>query len=431
MNRNRKIILKVLAIFFSITCIISFNLGIKTIGEYKNRMYYDFKDFGTALEKFSDELFGILILKDYELSNKVLFNKDALKSFERSKRDAANFGSNLSYYDFEDLYARINEVIVNIFNDGIINSSEREFIMTFYEYNKELIENYKDIFGPLYNTNNTNYRRRFERNIDRAFADFCENADSKLNSDKYMNLISYQGDYSDFDYISAENFINDIFSKVVPAQHLKYNNKNEISTDMLVYTTHAEDDEINILEKNPEPQYKVEYDKKTKELRVKLFASIVPPQSFKEEEIDSLADNIIKRFNYNGFLYEREIKFNSDGEFYGIDYSYINKIGDVYDKSQEIKLSVTSYGIVNEFYIVDHDNMDLEFNFIDSEEILQKVCDAEVIDIYKVKNIKGEAEFIVKLSYEEVNYDVIFNGVTGEMKNYSRNGVYPNNKWTF
>lgn len=420
---TKKIIFKILIVCY-VSCSLCIMFSSRISGDYKSRMYYDFKDFGSALEEFNDELFGILIVKDYELNNKILFNKHALKSFERSKLYSSKFGSRLSFYDFEDMYTRTNEVIVNIFKDGIVSKSEQKYIITLYDYNKELIDNYKGIFGLLYDSYNVNLKRKLKRNINSAYADFCENADAKLNSEKYMYLINYQGDYSDFNYIRAENFIYEIFSKLVPNQQLKYNNVNEVNSDMLVYKTHANDDGVNILEKNPEPQYEVEYNKETKELTVRLFSYIVPPQRLKEEEIDSLADEIIKKFNYDGFLYERELTVDSEGELNRINYLYINKIGDVYDKQQEVRISITSYGIVDEFYIVDYDSADCEHNFIDSEEILHKINDnAEVIGIYKVKNIKNEVEYLVQLLYEEVNYDLVFNGATGQIKNYSRNDL--------
>lgn len=229
-------------------------------------------------------------------------------------------------------------------------------------------------------------------------------------------LKNYKGDFTDFDTRKAEEFIKDVFSKVLPGRVLIYNNTDDINADNLIFATYEDTKEIKSSTVNIIPQYEIYYDKRSKEALLRLVGRVSPTYTLKEEEIDSIAQNIITRLNYKGILDERTVSNFSIPELSSINYSYIYLLNDVWDKRRDIELELDSYGLVRELRIIDsEDNIDL--NFMDISETINLIENkADVKGIQKIININGDLEYIINIDFKGTDFIVVIDGTTGKFK---------------
>lgn len=417
-NNNYKLILIILIFIF---IFVIWNPDLKISEGYKSRMYYDLKNYVSEIEELNEKLSGILITEGFDHLDKELYiNNEILRSFERSKIDAGRIGNFDYTNDYDDIYRRFNDNIVNILYDETTSNSEKEYINTLYDYNTELISDYRGILESLHGRGKENGEKRIINKITKVYNEFSNKADEILNTEYYSMLKDYKGDFSNFDFNRAEKFVDDIFSKVVPGQILNYNNKADIYADKFIFTTHEDGEKMDTRTVYQVPQYRIEYDKEGREVYLTLVGGTIPTYVLKEEEVDSIAQDILERLNYEGFLYERTVSNFNIPQLSSITYSYINKIDDIWDQQQKIELVLDSCGFVQELRIVDRENAEGLY-FVDIKEILSKIHkEADVNNIYKVKNIEGEAEYIVKLTYKGTNYNLVFDGGNGNLKKSDR-----------
>ncbi|WMJ77312.1 MULTISPECIES: hypothetical protein [unclassified Sedimentibacter] len=411
-NAKLKTIL-IIAAFLGVSIYMKLNPDILVSSEFKERMYYDFKSYEEEIEGLDEKLSSIIIANEYN-PNKLLLNVKTLNNFVKSKNNAARIGKYSLSYEYYDIYGRYNDNIEYIFQDGIINTSEQEYINNLYDYNKEIIQEFNIIMEPLNREDYTS--RQFYKNIINIYEEFSLNADEILNGENYSMLRNYSGDFSDFDTGRAEKFVKDIFSKVVPGRRLTYNNMDDLNDYRLLFATYDAEEEINASAINNDPQYVIEYDKRSSEVYLRLVGRVTPTYVLKEDEVDSIAQDIIKRLNYQGDLYEKTVSNFNIPQLASIKYSYINKKDDVWDKRQDMELELDSYGLVIQLHIFDNDgNVKLDFIEIsDITTLIQK--QADINDIYKTRNIDGELEYIINVNYKDTDYNLIIDGTTGEFK---------------
>lgn len=398
--------LLIIIVFIGLSLYLKLNPGILVSSDLKERMYYDFKSYKEEIEILNDKLASVIIADNYDI-NKLLLNDEVLNNFGKSKNNAARIGRYSLRYDYDDVYLRYNENIKNVLEDGFINETEEEYINTLYDYNDKVIYEFNKLMEP---------ENKGAKNIIDIYEEFSINADNVLNTENYGKLKSYRDDFSDFDIARAEEFVNDIFSKVVPGRQLNYNNLDDLNAESIVFTTHEDGDKIDGKIAYEEPQYRIEYDKRNRQVHLRLAARVIPTFVLKEEEIDSLAEDIIKRLNYKGALYEKKISNIAIPRLSSINYTYTNIIDDVWDKQQDLTIEFNSYGYVDTLYIVDSD--DYIDNFTDISKTINLIQKkADINEIYKIRNIKGDLEYIVKVNYKGTDYNMIIDGTSGEFKN--------------
>lgn len=378
--------------------------------DLKDRMYYDLKSYKEEIENLNYKLASSNITNNYDL-NKLLINDKVLINFEKSKNDAATIGRYSLSYDYDDIYLRYNEIIIYALENGI-SESEQDYINTLYDYNVELIHEFNRLFEPLNSSDNT--RQKFYKNIINIYKEFSITADDILNTEDYSNLKSYKGDFSEFDMVRAEKFVMDTFSMVVPGRELNYN-MDDLYDDSLIFSTHAEGNNIDTKIRYREPQYEIKYDKKSREVYIRLVGSIIPSYFLKEEEIDIIAQDIVAKLNYKGSLIDKTVSNIGIPGLSSINYTYTNKNDDVWDKQQDLSIELDSYGLVRELHIVDSD--DFTNIYVDITDIIERIKEkADINDIYKIRNTIGELEYIVNITYKGTYYNIIIDGTTGELK---------------
>lgn len=414
-KKNEKLkILTIVLIALVIHFFLKLNPSCLVSSDLKRRMYNDFKSYESEIENLNKKLTSIIIANEYDI-NKLLINVEVLNNFSKSKNNAASIGGYGLRYDYDDIYLRYNENIQAILEDGIINDTEQVYINTLYDYNGEIIKEFNNLLQPINNSRNNTIQKSY-KNIINDYLEFSASADEILNTKNYKVLKDYRGDFSNFDLIRAETFIKDVFSKVVPKRELNYNNINDLNADSLIFTTHENGDDIDTGTIYEEPQYRIEYDKKSKEVYLRLTGKVIPSYVLEEEEIDSIAQDLIAKLNYKGVLNEKTVSNISVPQLSSITYSYTNKTDDVWDKQQDLNIGLDSYGLVRELYIIDSDDY-MNIDFIDINKTINHIQKkAEINDIYKIRNISGELEYSININYKGTDYNMVINGITGEFK---------------
>ncbi|MCC5911691.1 MAG: hypothetical protein JJT76_14795 [Clostridiaceae bacterium] len=394
--------------------------------QFNNRMYYDFQDFGIALEEMNESISSIFILqKDSFTKEKSFMDRKALLDYLSSKRYAADRGNFTRRHEYPSLYREVDRVIDNILLDGRVSPSEERYLKKLYAYNEALIHAHREALGDTDDMNSEAWRNARDE-IVTIYEEFSTIANDLIDSEEYSFLQDFKGDFEEVHFLRAKKFSEKVFSKAIPDQALPFDNREEKYTEKFIFSTH-DDEDIRIYGLNEETQYKVLYHKGSREVTLYSWRGIIPSNQntsdmYTEKELDALAEEILAKFGDVGFLYDRSVTIDLESKkLQSITYAYIQKIDDVYDEQQKVELTLTNYGAVSKLYIVDHDDIEMKLPLVSQEEILEKLSpDTTVQAIFKVRNLQGEMEYEVHILYEGTTYGVIFDGDTGGLKYYGR-----------
>ena len=273
-NNEKLKYLTIIIIALVISFLLKLNPSYLVSSDLKRRMYSDFKSFEGEIENLNKKLASIIIANDYDL-DKLPLNVEVLNNFSKSKNNAASIKRYGLRYDYDDVYLRYNENIQNILEDGIIGDTEQVYINALYDYNGEIIKEFNNLLKPINNGRYDTTQKPYKSIID-DYIEFSVSADEILNTQDYKILKDYRGDFSNFDILRAENFIKDVFSKMVPQRELNFNNMDDLNADSVIFTTHEDGDDIDTGTVYEEPQYRIEYDKKSREVYLRLVGNVIP-----------------------------------------------------------------------------------------------------------------------------------------------------------
>ncbi|QEK11531.1 hypothetical protein FQB35_03595 [Crassaminicella thermophila] len=394
--------------------------------DLKNNMYYNFEDFGEALETFNDELSKILVLGYDDFDKKKEFiDESIVRAFHRSNWDASDMGKGKAIYDYDFMYLNINKVIHNLLDDGNITLSEEKYIKSLYEYNEELIKEYNNILGDVRYNWNFGKIHALEKRIASIYNDYSQKADKLLETPKYKFLKEYEGEFKEVGFEHAKAYCEEVFSKLVKNQRLKYDNKDEANNDEYVFKNYKELDHnkelFTVKNDISDIDYKVTYNKKTKKVTVMAVSYIVPKKKYKEDELDNIVKNTIAKFNQNVVNYYKSKKYDSEGKLSYITYLYIEKNNDIYDEMKKIKINIKIHGLISKLEIIDHNDKPIILPNVSKKDILSKIDkEAEIIDAFIIRNMKGTA-YVVHLKYGDTLYEAVFDGEDGKIIYYGRN----------
>lgn len=392
--------------------------------DLKDGMYDDFKDFGIELKLFNDQLSKILIVEDDDVNKeKVFIDENIVGDFYRSNYDASKRSKGRSLDDYLFMYWHVNEVIYNILSDKTITLSEEKYLRSLYTYTDELIKEYNDIVKDVQSDFDFDNIRKLQKRIIPIYNDYSKKADTLLNTPAYSFLKEYEGDFQKRDFEEVKAYCEEIFSKLVKNQALKYDNQHEVNKDQYVLKTSLKTGlptSYSELQRE-DVDYEVRYNKKTKQVVVKAVSYIVPSKKYTEEQIDNMANDTILKFNENAINYDKKIKYDEKGKIHYITYDYIEKVNDVYDEMKKIEMHIEGHGLVSQFEIMYPYNKAIILPRIGKEEIISKIDKAaEIKDISIIRNIEGRIEYAVHLKYGDTLYEAVFDGKTGNLTYYGR-----------
>lgn len=395
---------------------------VSAYNDLKDRMYYDFEDFGKELENLNDNISQILLL-DYTFNrDKELINKHIVANLFRSNLDASDYGDGKAIYDFDSIYRQVDDVIKSIISDNMIDISEQKYLETLYDYNAELIKEYKNIIGDLYDDWNFSKSRIIRRNIIKIYSSYCQKADDLLNNEKYVFLKNYRGSFKDADFEKAKHYCEQAFSKLIEPKTLEQDDNPEQYTDIYRFRASVEPRyENKTTVAYDTVDYEIVYDKTTDKITVRATKYWVPSNRYSENELDSRADTIISRFNDSVFLYDKQVKYDDEGKLDYIAYSYISKKDDIYDEMERMALVIESHGLISKFETVCPNNKEIGIPDISKEDILDKLNDkCQVKEIILIRNLTGQLEYEAHVEYKGTLYSIVFDGDNGDLKYFGR-----------
>ena len=240
-------------------------------GDLKTRMCYDFEYFGEELEKLNANISQILLLESHDFNaDKDFINKNAVLNFSKSNRDASDYGKSKAIHDYDHMYLRVNNVIKSILSDDIIDFSEEEYLKALYSYNDQLIKEYKIILGDLYDGFNSDQ-------FTQLYNSYSQKSEELLHEEEYKFLKSYKGNFEKADFEKAKKYCEQVFSELVEAKSLEYDDDPEQYTDIYEFNTQSEYIHENKTRvKDDTVSYKITYEKKTGRVAVKAVSYWVP-----------------------------------------------------------------------------------------------------------------------------------------------------------
>ncbi|WP_053955349.1 hypothetical protein [Inediibacterium massiliense] len=421
MKKSHKKILSM--IIYVVLSILIMHYGRITTDGYRDlkcRMYYDFECFGIELEHFNNELSKILVLKDFnDNKEKVYINENSAINFYRSNYRASDMGEGKGVYDYDFMYRNINDVIHQIFSDGMITPSEEKYLQSLYNYTDALIHEYRKIVGDAPEGYDYKKTRKLESDIVDIYNNYSKKAEDLLYSKKYSFLKEYEGDFKDYDFQKAKKYCEKVFLIVAPDQILKYDNKDEINNKEYIFKAYK--DRSTAKDKESNVDYEVSYNKITNKIVVNAVSYNIPSKKNKEDKIDRMANEVIRKLNPNLINYERKVRYDKK-KLDRITYGYIEKINGVYDETKKVKMVIEGHGLISKFEIFYPNDENIKMPTIKKEEVLSKINPkAKIKDCHIRRNIEGRVEYVVHLEYKGTLYEVIFDGEEGTLKSYDRN----------
>ncbi|MFT5872536.1 MAG: hypothetical protein ACI8WT_001467 [Clostridium sp.] len=409
---------------------------IKPLANYsedlKNRMFYDFRDFGTELENFNDQISQTLKIDNYNKEEEFI-NSEIVFNFYRSNMNAGHFSKGPYMYDYLTfLQSDANEVIKNILSDELISPQEKKYLESLYSYNDDLIKECKSIIGTAYKDFDFDKQKEIKKNIVKIYNNYYEKSENLLNTEKYSFIKAYRGDLSgkDFNEVNfeeAKKYCNELFLKLIKNKSLQEDNSLDRNIEKYTFITSSSSTGHGI---NDEPVWKVEFNKKTKEVSIRATSFTTFPTAnngFTEQELDSMAKEIVAKFSNSAFRYYKKINYeeNSNSEksikIRNIKYSYVEEINGIYDGMKKIDICLERQGLISEFQIVYPYNENIIAPIVSKEEILKKIQPgSEITDVLTIRNIEGKTEYEVHLKDNNTIYAAVFDGQKGDLKYYGR-----------
>ncbi|MFT5873753.1 MAG: hypothetical protein ACI8WT_002704 [Clostridium sp.] len=401
--------------------------------EFKNRMSRDFEDFGTELENFNDQISQTLKIDTYN-KEKEFINREITFDFYRSNINAGHVSKEPYNDNYCMMYLHINDVIKNILSDELISPPEKKYLESLYSYNDELIKECKRIIGTAYKDYDFDKQKEVEKNIVKIYNNYSEKSENLLNAEKYSFIKEYKGDFSskDFNEVTfedAKEYCNQLFSKLNKDRSLQDDNSLDRNIDKYTFITKSPSTGF---EMHDEPVWKVEFDKKTKEVSIEATNFTFFPRAnngYTEQELDNLAKETVAKFDNSAFRYYKKISYeeNTNGKksikIRSIKYAYIEEINGIYDEMKKIEICLEREpkGLISRFKIVYPYDENIIAPTISKEEILKKIQPgSEIIDILTIRNIEGKTEYEVHLKYKDTTYAAVFDGQNGDLNYYGR-----------
>lgn len=418
---GKKRIPRIISFFLTLFCMLflnyQFNHYQKYKGEVQRRLYENFEAFGRSIEGLNDNISRILVMKDYN-SEREFMDVNVLNSFNSSSFIAQDLSKSSNVILYDRIYSRANGVISRILSDGMISEDEEKYLNTLYDYNNELIKEYKNIIGDLYDPRQFKKLMKLMNNMTEVYNDFIQVAFDLANTEKYGFIKDYRGYFKDGDLESAKKYCEEVLSKLTPNKSLGMDTVFGENPDTYIFTTGNLNSD-NLMK--DEVEYDAIFNRKTKEVSISATGYMIKNTGLTEKDLDDRAKNIFSQFKSNLSLFDRKVIFDDKGKLDQITYSYIEKNNDVYDEMKKIEFTIQRQGIINNFKIVYPSDKQIALPPVSQKEILAKVDKkGEIAEVLLIRNVEGKMEYEAHIKYNGTLYAAVFDGENGDLKYFGR-----------
>lgn len=386
--------------------------------EVQRRLYDNFEAFGRSIERLNDNISRILVMRDYS-SDREFMDVDVLNRFNSSSFIAQDLSKSNNVIIYDRIYSRVNGVITRILSDGMISEDEGKYLNALYDYNNELIKEYKNNIGSLYDQREYKKLMKLMNNMPEVYIDFLQVAFDLASTQKYGFVKEYRGDFKDGDLGAAKKYCEEVLSKLAPNKSLKMNAVFGENPNTYIFTT-GNLNSNNLMK--DEVEYNAVFNIETKEVSISATGYMIKNTWLNEKDLDDRAKNVLSQFNSNLSLHNRKVIFDDKGKLDQISYSYIEKNNDVYDEIKKIEITIQRQGIINNFKIVYPSDKQIILPPISQKEILAKVDKkGEISEVLLIRNVEGKMEYEVHIKYNGTLYAAVFDGESGNLKYFGRN----------
>lgn len=258
---------------------------------------------------------------------------------------------------------------------------------------------------------------------------YSKEAQSLLDSDKYKCLKGYEGEFNTQKTEEIQKICKDNFTKLIEERNLEYSkDESENKENYVFYVNNAFRNDNQIDFENEHVPYKITYSKKNRQIHIKALSYIIYPRekTCKEDELDTIAEEAIVKFNDKAFMYNKKISYEDKGKLDRITYDYIAKEGIVYDEMKKIQLEVNIIGLISEFRIVDYkgNNETLIQNF-NKEDFLSKINpNIKIVKDLVIRTLDDKILYVTYFNYKDTLYEQVVDVDKGEIIQCSRNHIY-------
>ncbi len=249
-------------------------LGMDAFKESAGQAY---KDFGNEIDLLNEQL-QLLENKDSKATvdhSRDYINSYVLQALHSSRYNLEKIDKRYTLGNVEFFYIDITPRLGRIMADGQISEAEHRFIKDLSTFTKEVARIHKLHLESVDYRGEKDYFRKekiFNKQISWVYNKFFFDTDLLYDSETYKFMRDFEGDYSDFDYESAEKACMVIYDKLIAGEPLKYNNKNEVHKQNLIFKTKPLTDDILSLGDLTQttPTYELRLDKYNNRLMIEL-----------------------------------------------------------------------------------------------------------------------------------------------------------------
>ncbi len=419
---SHKVTLQIMSVILVILLANSF-IQNRNLNKYVHeRVDKDLSQAIDELEQMNEAIFGLYMGAAFEEDHKIdtehifnlgLFQEEIEKIFKLSQGP-------FRWYDLDRVEWNINDIN----KKGYLSKEDEKYLKSFHNYNKRLIQAYHEILNK--NKIDENSFDIEHKKIKKVYKAFMEDANRMAMEEEYRRIRRYRV-YKEEGKTMRNNEkaktsislkeANELGVKVLERlfhEEALLTKEKDSETDEYTFSNKWEDGKDKNL-------YSISIDKEKGSFSMYKRSQLVT-NTLSEEEIDKKAreiKDIVVPKNY--VCYERKKRLN-EGKLEEIEYKFIEKINSVYNEFHIIEMQINCYGALSDLYISDplNEKMLIEKPKLTKEDILSKLSKGKIENILLVKDKKGQLEYRVFIDFNEDIYTYIFDGNTGEKRDFRK-----------
>lgn len=275
-----------------------YSIGIDAFRESAGQTY---KDFGTEIDRLDENL---QLLENKNPNSTFAHSGDYVNSYVlqalfTSRYNLEKMDRRYTLGNIDFFYIDITPRLDRIMADGKISEAEHRFIKDLSAFTKNVKKIHMQHLESVDYRGETDHFKKekiFNKQISWVYNKFFFDTDLLYDSETYQFMREFEGDYADFNYEASEKACIAIYDKLIAGEPLKYNNKNEIYKQNLIYKTKPLTSDILEFANldQTQPTYTLTLDKGTHRLVISLDSGYQNTETTDTTLMNKKAEQIAK-----------------------------------------------------------------------------------------------------------------------------------------
>ncbi len=252
MELSKKHILMILLLtvfVFSNLLLLTIERYLITIEGFAECARVSYEDFGKEIAKLDQQMKPLLKNKALTgpLHSGDYLDRNVNSLFSLTRFNLEKIKNRYTTGDITFFYSDLTQLLNDISADRQVSEAEQRFLKDLSAYTSEVIklhDHYSEKITLL--DFNSSFIKKFtySNQVIDMYYGFFKDTDMLINSERYAYMRDFQGDYSTFDYASAEKICHEVYAQLIGGKPLTYNNKKEIYKRDLVFQTMPLDQDL-------------------------------------------------------------------------------------------------------------------------------------------------------------------------------------------